>query len=237
MSCPYCGSDFTLHDQDFETICPSCFARISDHAKFCTHCGTAIAPEEIATQATDRVCPACGPGYLLHSRPLGASGFSALECGRCAGLWVGDSVFEALEAKEREKAAPAADAATLRAEIAARPQVAPSTGRFYRTCPVCGTAMTRINFSKNSGILLDRCREHGLWFDATELQAALHWIEIGGERASQERDAQEAKAMAAQARFKVVPRVGDDVRTVSFDRDDPPEGFEAIPWLVRSLFK
>ena len=28
--------------------------------------------------------------------------------------------------------------------------------------------MTRINFERVSGILLDRCRDDGIWFDATE---------------------------------------------------------------------
>jgi DNA-directed RNA polymerase subunit RPC12/RpoP len=32
MSCTFCGSDFTIHDQDLETVCPSCLARISNSA-------------------------------------------------------------------------------------------------------------------------------------------------------------------------------------------------------------
>jgi len=236
-ACGYCGSDFTIHEQDLETICPSCLARISNAARFCHHCGTPIAPEEIASDPTDRVCPACGPGHQLRSRALGTTGFSALECTTCAGLWVGESVFETLETREREKAAPAADAKTLREEIAARPHVAPRGGAFYRPCPVCSTAMTRINFSRISGILLDRCRDHGIWFDATELEAALRWIQIGGERAAARREADEVKARASQERFKVVPKTPEDARTITYGYDEHRQGFEVIPWLIGTIFK
>ena len=93
-ACGYCGSDFTIHEQDLETTCPSCFARISNSARFCHHCGTAIAPEEVAADPTDRVCPACGDGRFLHSRALGDTRMTVLECGVCAGLWlVGSTVF------------------------------------------------------------------------------------------------------------------------------------------------
>jgi Zn-finger nucleic acid-binding protein len=237
-SCTYCGSDFTIHEQDLETICPSCLARISNAAKFCHHCGTPIAPEEIADDPTDRICPACGPGHRLRSRTLGTTAFSALECTTCAGLWLGEAVFETLEERERAAAAPTADAKTMRAEIAARPKVAPRTGGpFYRPCPVCTTAMTRINFSRISGILLDRCGDHGMWFDATELEAALRWIRIGGERVAQGRDADEAKARASQERFKVVPKSPEDARKTAFGGDERSESFDIIPWLLSTIFK
>jgi Zn-finger nucleic acid-binding protein len=237
LSCSYCGSDFTLHEQDLETICPACLARISNAAKFCHHCATPIAPEEIAADPTDRGCPACGPGHTLHSRSLGDTGFSALECTRCAGLWVGEAAFEALEARERETAAPAADAKTIREEIKSRPRVAPTPGPFYRACPVCSTAMTRINFSRISGILVDRCREHGIWFDASELDAALRWIQIGGEKAAQRRDADEAKSRASQERFKIVLPDPNDPRGAHVAGSGADESRELFPWLLGMLFK
>jgi Zn-finger nucleic acid-binding protein len=221
-----------------ETICPSCLAVISNAAKFCHHCGTSIAPEEIAAEATDRGCPGCGPSHKLHSRALGDSGFSALECTRCAGLWVGEAAFEALEGRERETAAPAADARTIRDEIKSRPKVAPKPGPFYRACPVCSTAMTRINFSRISGILIDRCREHGIWFDATELDAALRWIQIGGEKAAQRRETEEAKARTSQERFKIVLPDPNDPRGARVAWSDQNESRgELFPWILGMLFK
>ena len=236
-SCAYCGSDFTIHEQDLETICPSCLARISNTARFCHHCGTAIAPEELAADPTDRVCPACGDGRRLNSRALGDTNFTVLECGVCAGLWLGAEVFRTLEERARKLAPPAADPAALRAEAASRPHAAAAAGRFYRPCPSCKALMTRVNFERVSGILIDRCHDHGIWFDATELDAVLRWIKLGGERAADEIEQQEARARASQLKFKVEPKSPEDGEKIDFGLFPPESGLDALPWIVKRLLK
>jgi len=233
LACRYCGSDFTLHEQDLETICPSCLARISNTARFCHHCGTRIAPEEIAGDGTDRVCPACGEGRLLRSRPLGGSGFTTLECAVCAGLWIGAEVFRALEERARSSAPSVPDPAVLRAEVAARPRPRQAPGAFYRPCPACSGRMTRLNFERTSGILVDRCKEHGIWFDATELDAVLRWIRLGGERLSDERGRDEERARASHARFKVEPRVPKDGQaSLAIGVDPSQDALDVLPTLL-----
>ena len=37
-SCRYCGADFTLHDQNLQTICPNCMTRVSDKSRYCHYC-------------------------------------------------------------------------------------------------------------------------------------------------------------------------------------------------------
>src|SRR5262245_47587358 len=39
----------------------------------------------------------------------------------------------------------------------------------YRKCPACGDMMTRKNFHGSSGIIVDVCSSHGVWFDGGEL--------------------------------------------------------------------
>ena len=234
-ACAHCGSDFTLHEQDLETICPSCLARISDRARFCHHCGTPIAPEDVAARETTRTCPACGEGHSLHSRALGATGFSALECGRCAGLWLGDEVFRAVAESARAAADLSPDLAALRAEAIKRPRTTQPAGPFYRPCPQCGTRMTRVNFSHLSAILLDRCSDHGVWFDAAELDAALRWIRGGGERLATQRAADEERARASQLKFKVEPKAPEDARG---PLSQPAAGeTDFFPWIVSLLFR
>src|SRR4029078_7201381 len=92
-------------ERDENTLCPVCFARIGNRARFCSACGAVGAPEEDAAgPATDRVCPSGGGEQRLASRALGDSGFSALECVRCAGLWLGHDVFEVLAERARSQA-------------------------------------------------------------------------------------------------------------------------------------
>ena len=47
--------------------------------------------------------------------------------------------------------------------------------------------MHRKNFGRKSGIILDSCRSHGLWFDADELDGVVRWIRTGGESAARRR--------------------------------------------------
>ena len=44
--------------------------------------------------------------------------------------------------------------------------------------------MHRRNYGRRSGVLVDTCRSHGIWFDPEELEAVLRWIRSGGEPAA-----------------------------------------------------
>ena len=93
-ACKYCGADFTIHEQDLDTVCPQCFARVSDRAKFCHHCGVALRPESLAGEKTELCCPACGKASCLSHRQVG--GVALMECQRCAGFWLAVNVLDDL---------------------------------------------------------------------------------------------------------------------------------------------
>jgi Zn-finger nucleic acid-binding protein len=185
--CGYCQSDYTLHERDLNTVCPHCLARVSDKARFCHHCGTGLIPELDAGAETDLVCPACQEGDGLVSRQIGTEKVAILECGRCAGFWVGHDAFrQLLERAKREALPPGALTETPR-DVAARfglpaGAVAPEArgGSFYRPCPVCNGLMNRRNYGGNSGVIIDLCRDDGIWFDAEELARVLVWVRVGG---------------------------------------------------------
>ena len=40
--------------------------------------------------------------------------------------------------------------------------------------------MTRKNFAKISGVIIDWCRDHGYWFDASEIERVLAFLSGGG---------------------------------------------------------
>jgi Zn-finger nucleic acid-binding protein len=50
---------------------------------------------------------------------------------------------------------------------------------------VCDELMVRWNFGRSSGVLVDVCRKHGVWFDAEELAHVLRWIRSGNLHAAQ----------------------------------------------------
>jgi Zn-finger nucleic acid-binding protein len=202
-ACEHCGADYTLRERDLNTVCPSCMTRVSDRSKYCHHCGTPIVVQGGIGQPTRLACPACGPRQKMHGRTFGEPPLAALECPGCAGLWLGAATFRILADRARDKTVsdPSMDDAAYRAPASdAGPGKAAS---FYRPCPECGKTMNRRNFGKRSGVVIDACKEHGLWFDATELGAILDWIRKGGEQDSLRRDAMEARHAERQARFKI----------------------------------
>lgn len=193
LSCRYCKADFTLHEQDLETVCPACMARVGNGARFCHHCGIPIlVAEEASASGTDRSCPACGPSHPLRSRELGRDHVSMLECNRCAGIWLAQQSFALLVERARTSAETeggppgAGKAAQARARTAA-------AGPLYRRCPACSEMMHRFNFGKRSGVIVDSCKDHGVWFDAEELESALAWVRKGGEERAKKVAEEEAK--------------------------------------------
>ena len=47
-------------------------------------------------------------------------------------------------------------------------------------CPICGELMPRRNFRRISGVLIDICRDHGIWLDPGELEQIRCFIANGG---------------------------------------------------------
>lgn len=191
-ACPYCRADFTLHEQDMETVCPNCMARVGNKARFCHHCAVPILPEEVAGADTERPCPACGAKHLLRSRALGSDGVSMLECNVCAGIWLAHPTFMLLVERARKDADP--EGLPPGGERRKQPRLpAAASGPLYRHCSSCGELMHRFNFGKRSGVIIDSCKDHGVWFDAQELEKILAWVRAGGEERAKKVALEEAR--------------------------------------------
>jgi Zn-finger nucleic acid-binding protein/ribosomal protein S27AE len=94
-------------------------------------------------------CPSCTNTKLAYQGDRWA-------CTACAGSFVEN-----------------AGLAAMVEEMALRPWTLPpvSGAPGERACPICATAMI---VELLEAVTIDRCAEHGVWFDDTELQAALH---------------------------------------------------------------
>ncbi len=51
----------------------------------------------------------------------------------------------------------------------------------YIKCPVCGILMNRVNFGYRSGVVVDRCKSHGVWLDNGEITHLMEWRKAGGQ--------------------------------------------------------
>jgi hypothetical protein len=177
--CGYCDADFTIRERDLHTVCPKCLARVSDKAKYCQHCATKLTGEHVAEDFSKLACPLCGPERLLSNRRMGYEQVSVLECSICAGLWMGTEAFGRL--RERVLSETAQKRALLRHKPQPS-QLRQHVGPTYRPCIYCGKMMHRQQYARRSGVIIDVCGEHGIWFDAQEFQQILDWTACGGIR-------------------------------------------------------
>ena len=199
-ACTYCGTDFTIHELDLNTVCPGCLARVSDRARYCHHCATPLSVEAVSGEETDYRCPACDDRQLI-SRRLEAISTTALECQVCAGLWIGIECFHDLLTLETRGAGGASVSHRRPSEAMGAGQ---SAARRYRPCAVCRELMVPRNIGNGrSGIILDVCGEHGLWFDCDELSHTIAWIRSGGLESLQD-DVARLKGSPAAVRRKAL---------------------------------
>jgi Zn-finger nucleic acid-binding protein len=111
----------------------------------------------------------------------------------------------------------------------------------YIKCPVCSKLMNRVNFGTKSGVIVDRCRDHGVWLDGGELRHLFEWMKAGGKLLGQEREEQlrkeserekEREERKSQADWNTAEYPGFDMYGDSLKRADP-DLFELVKKAVR----
>lgn len=159
--CSYCEREV---DWRRGTLCPSCFARVEDDSRHCRHCGVAIAPQALAPVPADRACPRCGGALALRVLPE----VCAVECGSCGGFWLDAEPFQRVQARARAgEALPIPGGG------------GPPARERYIPCLRCGQLMVRRQFRRGerlSGVVVDACRECGVWLDRDELPRILAFL-------------------------------------------------------------
>jgi Zn-finger nucleic acid-binding protein len=204
--CQYCGSRLAT------VACPSCFAMMFFGSKHCPHCGIAAARRERQTTSGHK-CPRC----LTEMRSVDIGQAGVLECGTCFGLWLDTPSFEKICADREQQAA-----------VLGAPSHVPSgpdkTGGIvkYVPCPDCSQLMNRMNFARCSGVIVDLCKTHGVWFDRDELRRVVEFIREGGLEVSRSREKAELEEerrslrqeqMTADIHHSIAPGLGDSEAT------------------------
>ena len=160
-SCPYCQTALAL------VSCPSCFAAIFQGARHCSSCGAEVS-RAAAGPRPPRPCPECRRDLA----PVAVGSVILDECLACGGVFVDPPSFERICA-EREQ-----QAVVLKTSFPS-PTRTPRAERYW-PCPACGRLMNRQNFARLSGVIVDVCKGHGVWFNHGELQAIVEFIRAGG---------------------------------------------------------
>lgn len=168
--CDYCGAALAT------VTCPSCFAPMFAGSRFCARCGAEATREEV-DGAPPLNCPRCADP--LQALRLGTT--SVQECAACGGLWMDPTTLQKLsDAREEHTGVVSALAARVPVNT-----VAADTVR-YIPCPRCTKLMNRVNFARSSGVVMDVCKNDGVWLDRGELQRVVSFVESGGLAAARE---------------------------------------------------
>ena len=205
IRCEACGGPVALDDircrscgsQVATLACPNCMALVSIHARHCEHCGTEIVPVE--SLPTDLPCPECKSAKLTQTT-LGDVAVD--QCLACGGVWLDQQLFDRVSSTKETQGL-----ALSVLPAASSPHVTPTQEVHYRPCPLCSKMMNRYNYARISGVIVDGCRTHGLWFDRDELRQVLEFIAGGGLEKSREREiarlGQEQRTTAQMARIEM----------------------------------
>jgi len=184
-ACRFCRVEVTFDERRLGSICPQCYARMPSDGRFCPECGIGIAPQRVLPIPEGTSCPRCRSD--LVSRAIGPT--SVIECSACLGLWIARATFDQVvadaEARQRVEG-------SLGPDGSARERRIPDEVR-YLECVVCGELMNRRNFALASGVIVDICRSHGVWFDAGELRRVLDFVRDGGLARAREREEREKR--------------------------------------------
>lgn len=98
----------------------------------------------------------------------------AKACPRNHGAWLDHAQLDALAEDRSDDATPAQEDTAWSASSAHPEDMV--TERF-RTCPVCAKTLQKDNWKYGSGVVVDTCREHGVWVDAGEIERLEAWAE------------------------------------------------------------
>ncbi|HZJ47348.1 MAG TPA: zf-TFIIB domain-containing protein [Pyrinomonadaceae bacterium] len=232
INCPMCGAATSTDapqcqycEARLATIsCPSCFGLMFLGSRHCPKCG-AVAQRRESLEGSNKQCPRC----KLTMTTLTLKDAEVLECERCMGLWVDPPTFERICADREQQSAVLGKASMQPPDLAAKVS--------YIPCPDCAQLMNRVNFARCSGVIVDLCKKHGIWFDRDELSGIVEFIRSGGLELSRTR---EKNALEEERRRLQQERLMSDISEHSVGpphtADEKFLGISSAKDLLRILF-
>lgn len=169
--------------------CINCGAPLSKNSGMCPYCRSMndvdlMGKVQWADDASDknRICPRCN--CKLGTLDLSENGTLLIErCEKCYGLFFDKGELEEYLDNKVDKAVET-DHRTLDRLINENYHKDYPVG--YIKCPVCSNLMNRENYGRKSGVVVNHCRDHGLWLDCGMLNHIIGWAKAGGRELERE---------------------------------------------------
>lgn len=190
--------------------CRKCGAPLPGVSVTCRYCG-AVNDLDLHDRgvrpvgAGERLCPHCREALERLQVSVG-TGIELDRCARCMGIFFDPGELSSVLSQadtQREHV----DRQRLRAltELAASESARPVR---YVPCPDCGNLMNRTVYGRRSGVVVDRCRDHGTWLDGGELKRLVEWVRAGGRRHQRELEREEVADLERRRSAAAQPATG-----------------------------
>lgn len=221
--CDYCAAhlDFSLKGKTVN--CPHCFAETPADGRFCMRCAKTVKGLiKDGLRLDDRLCPRCD--LPMRARKIGD--FSVMYCEKCTGSFIPDETFEMMQEN--------ADRVVFSLDSGKRAPAKSDMAVRYVRCPVCRKVMNRMNFARISGIIIDACRGHGVWFDPGEIEKIMDFIARGGLQKSKVEELERLKAEEKIQKIKnmqISGRAGSDSWEVYPDAQGGLYTADLVSWV------
>jgi Zn-finger nucleic acid-binding protein len=226
--------------------CKNCGAALTGNLLVCQYCKTRqdvdlgiISRYTVEKPESERICPRCHIPLQVIDLQLGDK-FYIERCERCLGLFFDPGELEALLDKTVTHVYEIDHRRLDEIRNVKRSCEYPLS---YIDCPVCSKLMNRINFGSASGVIADKCRDHGLWLDGGELRQILEWVKAGGELFHKQKQLENAQLELEQEKKNLHFKQIDDNLSAAHGATYPePEDYELhllplIARLLRKLFR
>ena len=164
--------------------CIYCGAPMPERGLICDYCGqrnplnlTALEQMSfsVSRSAVTLTCPDCKTETETINIGL-AEEIIIHRCRECDGIFLSEKALEDA-IRHQIGVVHKVDRSLLRF-ILDHPRQATEHNRTFRSCPVCNRPMHKGIYAAVSGVLIDKCPEHGIWLDSGELQQLLEWKSI-----------------------------------------------------------
>lgn len=181
--------------------CTQCGAPLPAKSNICTYCGTlnetdlrALKRGASKGSTTERTCPRCKTPMV--SIDMQAHPELVVErCQECFGIFFDPGELDTIldESTSEVHEVDLERLNNLIEEESLRDHQTVS----YVPCPECEKLMHRKNYGGGSGVIIDKCKDHGVWLDGGELRQIVKWIQAGG-RVRVEQRTKEARRLEQQ---------------------------------------
>jgi Zn-finger nucleic acid-binding protein len=195
--------------------CTNCGAPLQPKSNLCTYCDTlndtdlrAIRRNATRKGEADRDCPRCAERMTSIDMRL-SGGLLVERCKNCLGIFFDPGELEQVL---DDSVSHVYEIDVERMNTIVAEEVNTDMPVKYLPCPACGALMHRKSYGRRAGVIVDRCREHGIWLDGGELGTLFKWAKAGGQLHHDRREEDEQRHerdLVQMEQFKMIERMSE----------------------------